>query len=403
MLPQFVSRYRASKSVILFFAVVMQACLGGTYSWSVYDALFIKQYQVPAPLATAPFNLFYVVFPIMLLFANKLIERFGPRKCAMLGGGLFGCGWIVACLGVTSFYFTLLGVGLLGGLGVGIAYLIPITVGVAWYPQRRGLVTGLAVAGFAAGAALVSQVSQYLLTVGISPYAVLGAIGGCYAVIGIVAGFFMSYPESYSAKQVAPIQIKRVMKDPLFLTLFIAMTAGLTAGFFINSKLALLSRDNGIELALSAVAIFAVSNAAGRLIWGYLSDRSPPSTTIKLNLFIQAMVIALSPVLLQSDWGTALLACATGFNYGGVLVLYAASAGHYWGNGAMKTIYAWLFLSNILAALINILLGSLYATAGLNVPIVTLLVMLGFAYLLSGRNLRQNRAGHSEVMLNETL
>lgn len=393
---------RIPKQLILFFAVLMQACLGGTYSWSVYDAVFINQYQVSAPLATAPFNLFYVMFPVTLLFASKLIDRFGPRICAILGGGLFGCGWMLASLGANSFYYTLAGVGVLSGLGVGLAYLIPITVGVAWYPQRRGLVTGLAVAGFAAGAALVSQFSQYFLTAGITPFSLLGTIGVCYAVIGIVAGAFMSYPAQLSAQQATPIPLKVIVKEPLFQALFIAMTAGLTAGFFINSKLALFSNDYNIELALSAVAIFAISNAAGRLIWGYLSDKLQPSITIKLNLFIQAMVIALSPVLLQSNWGTALLAAATGFNYGGVLVLYAATVGYYWGNNAMKSIYAWLFLSNILAALLNAVLGSLYSKTGLTVPTVTILVLLGFAYLLSSRHLIQNKLFSSTAMGNGT-
>ncbi|WP_135382530.1 MFS transporter [Vibrio tasmaniensis] len=401
MYQKFSFSFNVPKQVILFFAVLLQACLGGTYSWSVYDAVFIKQYDVPAALASAPFNLFYVVFPIMLLLASKLIDRFGPRQCAILGGALFGCGWMLASLGAHNFYYILAGVGVLSGLGVGIAYLIPITVGVAWYPEQRGLVTGLAVAGFAGGAALVSQLAQYFLTAGVSPYELLGGVGVGYIFIAIFSGLFMSYPAIMASGSTGKVRLISVVQGRLFQTLFFAMTAGLTAGFFINSKLALLSNDYGIELIISAVAMFALSNAVGRVVWGYLSDKWLPSKAIKLNLFIQALVLSISPLLLQSNFGTAFLAVVTGFNYGGVLVLYASTVGYYWGNNEMKNVYAVLFLSNILAALINIVLGILYSSIGLNIPIVSVLLLLGIAYVLTGQYLKIKASATPPAMAND--
>ncbi|MFA0678132.1 hypothetical protein AB4567_27790, partial [Vibrio sp. 10N.222.51.A6] len=151
----------------------------------------------------------------------------------ILGGALFGCGWMLASLGAHNFYYILAGVGVLSGLGVGIAYLIPITVGVAWYPEQRGLVTGLAVAGFAGGAALVSQLAQYFLTAGVSPYELLGGVGVGYIFIAIFSGLFMSYPAIMASGSTGRVRLTSVVQGRLFQTLFFAMTAGLTAGFLL--------------------------------------------------------------------------------------------------------------------------------------------------------------------------
>ncbi|MFA0678320.1 hypothetical protein AB4567_28740, partial [Vibrio sp. 10N.222.51.A6] len=159
--------------------------------------------------------------------------------------------------------------------------------------------------------------------------------------------------------------------------------------------------DYGIELIVSAVAMFALSNAVGRVVWGYLSDKWLPSKAIKLNLFIQALVLSISPLLLQSNFGTAFLAVVTGFNYGGVLVLYVSTVGYYWGNNEMKNVYAVLFLSNILAALINIVLGILYSSIGLNIPIVSVLLLLGIAYVLTGQYLKIKASATPPAMAND--
>ena len=390
MINQSGHRSGSIKFLILFFVVVMQACLGGTYSWSVYDTIFINQYHIPAGLSSAPFNIFYIVFPLTMLFASLLTKRLGYQRSAILGGLLFGGGWMFASLGDNNFYMTLVGVGVLGGMGVGIAYLIPIAVGVAWFPQHRGLVTGMAVGGFAGGAALVSQLSQYLIDTGITPFALLGFMGAGYVVLGCVAGAFMLHPDpdgSHNAANTLPV--KTLLKTPVFQALFIAMTVGIAAGFFMNSKLALLSSDFGVELILSAVAIFAIFNAIGRLTWGWISDHMNPSQTLKVNLGLQALVVIASPILLKSDAGAALLAGITGFNYGGVLVLYASTVGHFWGNDAIKSVYPWLMLSNISGALINAALGIIYSDFGLMLPAGIILILIILSLWVLQRSLNK--------------
>ena len=105
--------------LILLAAVVMQLCLGATYAWAVFVAPIKAVSGLGQGPVQAPFTVFYIAFPATAIVAGMLLGRIGPRRSAMLGGLLFGGGWVVAGLGSDHFAFTVLGVGLLGGIGVG--------------------------------------------------------------------------------------------------------------------------------------------------------------------------------------------------------------------------------------------------------------------------------------------
>ncbi|HBG18856.1 MAG TPA: hypothetical protein DDY32_06145, partial [Desulfobulbaceae bacterium] len=137
--------------IILPAAVLMQMCLGATYSWSVYVQPLKALAGLQQGSAQIPFTVFYFVFPLTVMFAGMLLPRLGPRVCAVTGGLCFGGGWLLASLGVHSFVFTILGIGLLAGIGAGMAYIVPIAVCIRWFPRAKGLVTGVAVAGFGGG------------------------------------------------------------------------------------------------------------------------------------------------------------------------------------------------------------------------------------------------------------
>ena len=119
----------------------MQLCLGATYSWAVFVAPLKDWSGVGQGLAQSPFTLFYVAFPATTVAAGMMLRRLGPRRSAVLGGLLFGGGWVLAGQGHHDFGLTVLGVGLLGGIGVGFAYLVPIATCILWFPRHKGLVT----------------------------------------------------------------------------------------------------------------------------------------------------------------------------------------------------------------------------------------------------------------------
>lgn len=367
-----------NKYLILAAVVLLQACIGGTYSWSIYDAEFIQNYQVDPVYSTMPFNVFYVVFPLTLLFSHRIISRFGTRMSAQIGIALFAFGWLISNFGDVNFIFTIIGVGVIGGIGVGLTYLVPILVGIAWFPNRGGLITGLAVGGFAAGAALVGEFSNYLIYIAeFTPFTALAVVGGLYFVVGFVPATLMYRPMTayHQSKETFHINLGDLLKDPLFLGLFIAMTVGLTAGFFVNSKIVLIA-GSGFESFISLVAVFALCNAIGRVAWGAMSDIISVTNCLKANLLLQAISIFSLLWLFDFESSPLVLAALAGFNYGGVLVLYASRVRQKWGENALTKVYSWLFLSNIVAAIINSFLSGIFSNSGAESVAIILTVIL---------------------------
>ncbi|MFO7751508.1 MAG: MFS transporter [Desulfobacteraceae bacterium] len=349
------------KYLILISAVLMQLCLGATYSWSVYVSRIKEMTGLLQGSVQLPFSVFYFVFPLTMIFSGMLMARKGPRFNAVWGGILFGSGWILAGAGADNFAMTVIGIGGLAGIGAGLAYIVPIATLVKWFPDHKGAVTGIAVAGFGGGAALVSQVGGRLISLmDKTPFEVFFIFGIVFILAVPLAGSAMVNPDTVEEKSRPAVKTREILRLKPFQLLYFAMFTGLVAGFTVNANLKDLFRGAGPEAGITAVSLFAVANAAGRISWGALYDRFSLSGTMKSNLLGQAVLLSLSPVLLTSADGFYFFAVASGFNYGGVLVLYAASTATLFPDKNIGQVYGLLFSSNIPAALFPMLSGYLY-------------------------------------------
>lgn len=349
------------KYFILVGVVLLQACLGGTYAWSLFDAKLVKLGWADTTISGIPFNTFYIVFPFTLLFARTIIQKLGTRSASLVGLFFFSGGWALCYFAQENIYLIIFGVGILGGIGVGICYLIPIMVGTSWFPNNAGLITGIAVAGFASGAAIVSAAADTMMSSFYwLPNMALGAIGISYIGIGIIPALSMVlHKGDLLPRTTQPISSTKVVSSRHFQTLFLAMTAGLTVGFFANSKLIILS-EHFVPTAASLIGIFAICNALGRLTWGAISDHLNISNCIKANLLLQAFGFFVLFQLTGWQYSAVTVAGLTGFNYGGVLVLYANACRKHWGQNSFSRVYSLLFFSNIVAALMNTAVISFY-------------------------------------------
>ncbi|RTZ18023.1 MFS transporter [Vibrio aquaticus] len=375
------------KPLILISIILLQACLGGTYAWSLFDANIIALGWTNSTMSGMPFNIFYIVFPVVLLFARVIIQKLGTRASSLLGLFLFSGGWGLCYFSQNNIYMIILGVGLLGGIGVGICYLIPIMVGTSWFPNHTGLITGIAVAGFASGSAIVSKTADIMMTsFNWLPNTVLAVIGVSYLGIGLFPAMNMVlHKQKPSIRCRPPSSYGEVLKNRYFQTLFGAMTSGLAVGFFVNSKLITLS-EHFVPTTASLIAIFAAFNAIGRLSWGALSDKLNILHCIRANLLIQALGVFVLFQMSQWQYSAVIIAGLTGFNYGGVLVLYANASREYWGLDNFSQVYSLLFLSNIVAALINALIGIIYHYYSINLTVIILTAILIIPLLLVSRS-----------------
>ena len=359
-------RYR-----ILLAAVTMQMCLGATYAWSVF-VLPIKQITaIFQSTAQLPFSLFYFAFPATMIVTGTLLPKIGPRRCAVVGGLLFGGGWMLASMGRFHFAFTILGIGMMAGIGVGFAYIVPIATCVRWFPRQKGLVTGVAVAGFGGGAALVSYAAGSLMeTVGMSPFATFGLLGVLFLLLVALAGAVMENPPDSGGIVLQRLPVTGVLRDRAFVFLYLAMFAGLAAGFAVNANMKELYPGTGVQAGVKAVAAFALANAAGRITWGWVFDRGRSVVILQTNLLFQAALLLLHGFILRSETGLAAFAALAGFNYGGILVLYASAAAERWGSERLSQIYGWLFSANIPAAASPIVAGIAFDHLGSFSPVL---------------------------------
>lgn len=356
--PSFPIPNSPRRYLVLVAAVMMQACLGATYSWSVFVRALRETGGMTQAATQVPFSVFYLVFPVTVLIGGMLLARLGPRACCMCSGFLFGAGWVMAGFGKWHFAYTIVGIGVLGGMGVGIGYLAPIATCIRWFPAQKGLVTGISVAGFGGGAAVISRLAGYLLLErGLSPFQTFQLLGVPFCLmVTLAAVFIRNPPASGEAKRAPPrLGFRGMIGDPGFILLYGAMFCGLAAGFSINGNLKDLSPVASEKAGILAVTLFALTNALGRIVWGWIYDRVSSAPTLAANLVLQAALLSAAPQLLKSENGLYALALGTGLCYGGVLVLYASSVAERWGVDRVGAVYGWLFTANIPASIAPIL------------------------------------------------
>jgi OFA family oxalate/formate antiporter-like MFS transporter len=363
--------------MIILSALLMQLCLGATYSWSVYVQNLKSLMGISQAQAQIPFSVFYFIFPLTMIFSGTLVDKFGPRLAAISGGILFGSGWLISSLGIHNFNYTILGNGVIAGIGAGIAYIVPISTCIKWFPNNKGLVTGVAVAGFGGGAALVSTVAGYLLKLNLTPFSLFGYFGIVFLVLIVFSGFFMQNPPNFSKADTIKLGFREVLTDKRFIILYFAMFTGLAAGFAINANIKEFYKAATLMTGVSAVSFFAIANAIGRVAWGGIFDRFDSRSIIQINLLSQALLLFASPLIVTSPLGLQIFAAIAGFNYGGVLVIYAGSVARAWGADKVGSIYGWLFSANIPGAVAPLFAGYFYdKTGSFTIPLYTLAVII---------------------------
>ncbi|MCA1809119.1 MAG: MFS transporter [Kiritimatiellia bacterium] len=343
---------RLKRLLLLPAIVVMQTCLGGVYAWSAMAPPLQASFGFSAGQTQLIFGLTIATFTGVMVYAGRLLGTHGPRRLALLGGLLFGAGHLMAAASQGRFLWLMAGFSLLGGTGIGLCYVSALTTGVQWFPRHKGLVTGVAVAGFGAGAVLLSALITGLLAAGWTVLQVIGAIGWGYGVIICLAAICLFQHNNSCAAAASDITIWR---DPLFRGLATGMFCGTFAGLLIIGNLKPIGLDNGLSQATATAAIgfFAVGNAIGRISWGWLADRLGYASIV-----ISLLFLAVSLMLLTSISFTA-GAFLVGLGFGACFVVYATQVAAHYGPAHIAEIYPLIFLAYGAAGITGPTLGGL--------------------------------------------
>jgi MFS transporter, OFA family, oxalate/formate antiporter len=349
--------------VIAIAGVFLQIALGAVYAWSVFRVPLAKQFGWSISEVTLTFTISIFVLGISAFFGGLWLNRKGPRIVALTGGALYGLGVFLASFS-HSLSWLYLSYGLIGGIGLGLGYIVPVAVLVKWFPDRRGLITGIAVGGFGAGALITAPVATRLIqSVGVlSTFAYLGI---AYLVVTIISGAFMQNPpESWkpegwvaSATQTShrasrDFTLGEALKTwqwyALWLLLFLNTCAGIS---IISQEAPIFQELTGATAIVAAgmVGLASIGNAVGRVFWAWVSDLITRRATFAVMFILQVLLFWFLPniatVSLMTIITFIVLMC-----YGGGFGTMPAFAADYFGPKNVGPIYglmltAWGFAS----------------------------------------------------------
>jgi len=372
-------------------AILIQFCLGAIYAWSVYttplkDAGWSKtqtQWVFSAGLA---------FFAIVMVIAGRLMPKVGPRRLAMAGGFVLGTGYFLAgLLGATNFWSTLLLVGVVGGSGIGLGYVVPIAVGMRWFPDKKGLVSGLAVAGFGFGSTLWMTLADSLGKLGGGHFLKNYGLdhtwmiyGVAYAVVCLVGAIWMRWPPDgwkpagwNPQAACAPgthaavgedFTSSEMLRTPQYYMILLTFACGASAGLMSIGLMKLfpmealqangLDKDTASSIATMAMGVcFALANGLGRILWGMLSDRIGRKTSLIIMYATQGVFVILFQWMAGSTATLYLFAVLIGFNFGGNFALFPAITSDTFGNRYVGMNYGWVFLAYGLGGIFGPILG----------------------------------------------
>lgn len=399
--------------VIVVGGVLIQLALGSIYAFSIFTSPLADVIYENKKLGTnidilGIFAAVLVTFAATMIFAGRLQDRKGPMFVATLGGIFYGLGHILAgylfsYITPPSLFGIYLSYSIIGGIGVGLGYVCPIAAAVKWFPDKKGLVTGIAVAGFGAGAFIFAQVGNYIIngfSWGLPSRYESSCIANTFLILGtifftmVVAGarFLRNPPEGWRPRGWNPTTTQRttalkkdyganeIVKTPQFWLLWMMFALSATAGLMmignVKNVANYLADGNTAMLVVSQAAliagILALFNGLGRIVWGSASDKLGRTKTMRLMFTVQALLLfgmavvcALKPAnnTVQFIFLT-ILASLVGFLFGGNFAIFPSSTSDFFGNKNIGINYGLVFTSYGVAGVLGAIIPASLAKAG---------------------------------------
>lgn len=377
--------------LVVLGAILIQLCLGAVYAWSVFTPrLKAEPYGFTSTQTQWIFGVGLASFALVMIWAGRMQARFQPRQITAIGGVVLGLGYVGARFVGTSFLGHLVTVGLIAGAGIGLAYVVPIAVGVKWFPDKKGMLTGLSVAGFGFGALLWIKLAELFLLDKIGVANVFLTYGIAFAVIVLLGSIWMvNPPEGYrpagwsppEANRGGPVAAGSVDLDsaemrgtPQFYALWLMFLAGAMAGLMVIGCIKLFGIDAlmstgmdkttaSLKAGTAMAVFFALANGLGRIGWGMWSDKLGRKASLFLMLASQGVVMLL---FFRMGFQAELLylgAALIGFNYGGIFALFPAATADFFGNRNVGRNYGWVFSAYGVAGIVGPVLGGIFSDA----------------------------------------
>jgi MFS transporter, OFA family, oxalate/formate antiporter len=287
----------------------MNLALGTLYAWSVFVAPLEKEFGWKRAQTTWTFTIAVAVFALFFILAGRLQDKLGPFKVSIIGGLLVSIGFFLSAY-TSSLTYLYICFGVLGGIGNGFGYATPIPVMAKWFPDKRGLAVGLAVAGYGGGSAIFGPLAGNYLIPTYGWRATFQILGAIFLVMTMVGAFLLKNPPAgYRPPGWTPAPAAKAaattyefspgeaIRTPAMWFMWIAYALGTSAGLMVISQLVPFARSKGVPLALATTGIFigAAGNAAGRILSGWMSDALGRLNVLRLMIAISAVAMVVLP------------------------------------------------------------------------------------------------------------
>ena len=341
----------------------LQMCIGTVYAWSYFQNPLAQTYGWSNTQVAWVFSTTILFLSLGAAIGGNKLPKYGPRKLAVLGILLFGSGYL---LGALALYFKslpmlYLGYGVIGGTGIGLAYVPPVATVAKWFPDKKGLATGMVIMGFGLGAMVMSKlVAPLLLQLAEHSFpTVFAVLGVLFLLLATPIAWALQDPPSGGASSagygtgagaVAYPSVRAMLSSGRFAMMWGVMFCNTVAGImFIGFQSpmvqelwqqydASLTPEQLTSLGATLIALSALFNGVGRFAWGSLSDKLGRVTVFRIMLLSQ-FVAFMALGFVQSPWVFGALVCYVLLCYGGGFGTLPAFVSDTFGSKMMATAY----------------------------------------------------------------
>ena len=355
--------------------LLMNLALGSLYAWSVFVSPLEKEFHWKRAETSTVFIIAVVVFALTFIVAGRLQDKLGPFKISLIGAILVSLGFFL-CAYADSLNKFFIFLGVLGGLGNGFGYATPIPVMSKWFPDKRGLAVGLAVAGYGGGSAIFGPLAASWLIPSFGWRATFQILGVIFFVMTMIGAFLLQNPPSgyrpegwtpapATAKAAATtyeFSPSEVLRTPTFYLMWVAYALGCAAGLMVISQLVPFAKSVGVPsttLAAFGLVVGAAGNAMGRIFSGWMSDKLGRLNVLRLMIAISMVSM---PILYAVGSNVVMLFVflyIVYWCYGTQLSVNASTAADFWGTKNVGINYGMLFTAWGVAGLLGGRIGGM--------------------------------------------
>lgn len=336
--------------------IICQFCAGMLYSWSLYVNPLVAKFNLPKSDVTLTFSIATLLIPIMMIFASKVMARKGPTFTALVGAVFLALGLVVSGF-ASSVYVLYLGYGVLGGVGVGFIYGVPIATCAKWFPDKKGLISGLTVAGFGLGSIVFAPLATVLIE-NFGPSTTFLIQAGI-TVVGMAIGAPMlkTAPDGYrpegwqpaagSAALTRDYTSSEMLRTVQYWFLLVMYLFANVAGLFIIGHASPISQEIAKLAPVQAgaiVSLLSIANTLGRFASGAAADKIGAKRVVTI-IYALDLILLVTLQFMTSYTLIAIGIASLAFCFGGMMGVYPSLVMDYFGSKFASTNYAFVFLA----------------------------------------------------------